>query len=175
MWTGMVQPQFNETYTFYTTTQDGVRLWVNGQLLVDDWMEQSPTESSGSIALQADRMYPITMEYYEDTGVSSAQLAWSSPSTTMSVIPQSQLYPQSPAGLTLIGVQAGSGVRIQVDGLPGKGYILQSSRDLKHWTALQTNLAAPDPNVSLPTNLTFFVDLTATNFPSRFYRVLQQP
>ena len=34
-WTGSVQPQFNETYTFYTTTDDGVRLWVNGQLLVD--------------------------------------------------------------------------------------------------------------------------------------------
>jgi hypothetical protein len=40
---------------------------------------------------------------------------------------------------------------------------------------LQTNLAVPDSSLSLPTNLTFFVDLKATNFPSRFYRVLQQP
>ena len=42
-WTGSVQPQFNETYTFYTTTDDGVRLWVNGQLLIDEWVDQSAT------------------------------------------------------------------------------------------------------------------------------------
>ena len=28
-WTGQVQPQFSETYTFYTQSDDGVRLWVN--------------------------------------------------------------------------------------------------------------------------------------------------
>src|SRR6185369_8914512 len=47
-WTGAVQPQFNETYTFYTTTDDGVRLWINGQLLIDHWVDQGPTEGSGS-------------------------------------------------------------------------------------------------------------------------------
>ncbi len=52
-WTGSVQPQFNETYTFYTTTDDGVRLWVNGQLLIDDWVDQSATTMSGSITLNA--------------------------------------------------------------------------------------------------------------------------
>jgi hypothetical protein len=175
MWTGMLQPQFNETYTFYTTTDDGVRLWVDGQLLVDEWVDQSATEWSGSILLQASRLYPITMQYYQNTGLSSAHLAWSSPSIAKSIVPQSQLYPQSPARLSLIGVPAGGGVQLRVNGLPGKDYILKASTDLKNWTALQTNLAVPDPNVSLPTNLTFFVDLTATNFPSRFYRVLQQP
>jgi hypothetical protein len=175
MWTGMIQSQFNETYTFYTTTDDGVRLWIDGQLLVDEWVDQFATEWSGSIVLQAGRLYPITMEYYQDTGPSSAQLAWSSPNVAKNVIPQSQLYPQSPARLSLSGVPAGSGVQLQVNGLLGKDYILQASTNLKNWVALQTNLAVPDPNVSLPTNLTFFVDLTATNFPARFYRVLQQP
>jgi hypothetical protein len=75
----------------------------------------------------------------------------------------------------LLGVPAGNGVQLEVNGLPGKDYILLASGDLKNWTALKTNLAVPDPNLSLPTNLTFFLDLKATNFPSRFYRVLQQP
>jgi hypothetical protein len=175
MWTGMLQPQFNETYTFYTTTDDGVRLWVDGQLLVDEWVDQFATEWSGSLVLQTGRLYPIAMQYYQNTGASSAQLAWSSPNTAKSIVPQSQLYPQSPARLWLLGVPAVTGVQLQVNGLPGKDYILQASTDLKNWTALQTNLAVPDPNVSLPTNLTFFVDLKATNFPSRFYRVLQRP
>jgi hypothetical protein len=115
------------------------------------------------------------MEFYQNGTTPSAQLAWSSPSTTRRIIPQSQLYPRSPARLSLLGVPAKSGVKLQVNGLPGKGYILQASTDLKSWTGLQTNLAVPDPSVALPTNLTFFVDLKVTNFPSRFYRVLQQP
>ena len=92
-WTGSVQPQFNETYTFYTTTDDGVRLWVNGQLLIDDWVDQSATTKSGSITLNAQQLYNIQMDYYEDGGNAVAQLAWSSPSTPQAIIPQSQLYP----------------------------------------------------------------------------------
>jgi hypothetical protein len=92
-WTGSVQPQFNETYTFYTTTDDGVRLWVNGQLLVDNWVDQAPATKSGSIALKAQQLYNIRMEYYENGGGAVAQLAWSSPSTPQTIIPKTQLNP----------------------------------------------------------------------------------
>src|SRR5262249_36940493 len=92
-WTGAVQPQFNETYTFYTTTDDGVRLWVNGQLLIDHWVDQGPTEWSGSISLVAQQRYNIQMDYYENGGGAVAMLSWSSPSTTKTIIPQNQLYP----------------------------------------------------------------------------------
>jgi len=92
-WTGSVQPQFAETYTFYTTTDDGVRLWVNGHLLIDHWVDQGATEWSGSITLAAQQRYNIQMDYYENAGGASATLAWSSPSTTKAIIPQTQLYP----------------------------------------------------------------------------------
>jgi uncharacterized repeat protein (TIGR03806 family) len=92
-WTGAVQPQFNETYTFYTTTDDGVRLWVNGQLLVNEWVDQGPTTWSGQITLVAQQRYNIEMDYYQNGGGAQAQLSWSSPSTPQAVIPQTQLYP----------------------------------------------------------------------------------
>ena len=91
-WTGQVQPQFSETYTFYTRTDDGVRLWVNGQLLVDKWVDQGPTEWSGTIALTANTKYNIQMDYYENGGGAVAQLSWSSPSTPKAIIPQSRLF-----------------------------------------------------------------------------------
>ena len=91
-WTGQVQPQFSETYTFYTRTDDGVRLWVNGQLLVDKWIDQGPTEWSGTIALTANTKYNIRMDYYENGGGAVAQLSWSSPSTPKAIIPQSRLF-----------------------------------------------------------------------------------
>ncbi len=42
-WTGCVQPQLDGTYTFSTTADDGVLLWVNGQLLANGWVDQAPT------------------------------------------------------------------------------------------------------------------------------------
>ena len=92
-WTGSVQPQFTETYTFAATSDDGVRLYVNGQLLVDEWVDQGPTTWTGSIPLVAQQRYDIVMEYYENGGGAVAQLAWSSPSTAVGIIPQNQLYP----------------------------------------------------------------------------------
>ena len=93
-WTGFVEAEFSQTYTFYTLTDDGVRLWVNGQLLIDRWVNQGPTEYNGSITLQAGTKYAIQMDYYDHTGGAVARLFWSSPSTPREIIPQSQLYPE---------------------------------------------------------------------------------
>ena len=102
-WTGSVQPQFNETYTFYTTSDDGCRLWVNGQLLVNDWVDQAPTTYQGSITLKAQQLYNIRMDYYQNGGGAVAQLQWSSPSTTEATIPQTQLNPYTnpPSGVVM--------------------------------------------------------------------------
>jgi len=94
-WTGLVQPHYSQTYTFYTSTDDGVRLWVNGQKLIDEWVDQAPTEWSGTITLTADQKYGIVMEYYENTGGASAKLSWSSTGQVKEIIPQTQLYPVS--------------------------------------------------------------------------------
>jgi uncharacterized repeat protein (TIGR03806 family) len=92
-WTGSVQPQFNETYTFYATADDGVRLWVNGQLLANSWIDQAPAAYQGSITLKAQQLYNIRMDYYQNGGGAEAMLAWSSHSTPQAIIPQTQLYP----------------------------------------------------------------------------------
>ncbi|MDE3248500.1 MAG: T9SS type A sorting domain-containing protein [Bacteroidota bacterium] len=104
-WTGKVQPNFSETYTFYTVSDDGIRLWVNGQLLVDNWVNQGATEKSGTISLVAGQFYDIVVEYYENTGEAVTKLLWSSTSTPKQIIPSSQLYPEAPAvaGVGLLG------------------------------------------------------------------------
>jgi RHS repeat-associated protein len=92
-WEGKVEPLYTQTYTFYTVSDDGVRLWVNGQLVIDKWFDQGPTEWSGQIALTAGQRYDIRMEFYENGGGATAKLLWSSASQAKGVIPQSQLYP----------------------------------------------------------------------------------
>jgi hypothetical protein len=110
-WTGCVQPQFNETYTFRTVADDGVRLWVNGQLLVDDWENQTATTNSGAITLRSQQLYNLRMDYFQNTGAAVAALAWSSPSTPQFIIPQSQLYPftNPPPAVALVSPTNGAG------------------------------------------------------------------
>jgi glucose/arabinose dehydrogenase len=92
-WTGQVQAQHSETYTFYTLSNDGIRLWVNGQLLIDNWTDHSAVENSGAIALAAGQRYALRLEFYENTGNARVRLSWSSPSTAKAVIPTSRLFP----------------------------------------------------------------------------------
>ena len=62
------------SYRFTTTTDDGVRLWVNGHLLIDQWHDQALSPHNGTIYLSGD--VPIKMEYYEHGGLASAWLTW---------------------------------------------------------------------------------------------------
>ncbi|MBN3942148.1 PA14 domain-containing protein [Nostoc sp. NMS9] len=101
-WTGQVEAKYSETYKFYTTADDGVRLWVNGQQIIDKFIDQPATESSGSIALVAGQKYDIKLEYYENKSNAVSQLRWSSASQAKEIIPQSQLYsPVLEASITL--------------------------------------------------------------------------
>jgi hypothetical protein len=61
-------------YRFQTGIDDGVRLWVNGHLLIDQWKDQASADYSATIYLAGD--VSIKMEYYENRGMAVAQLTW---------------------------------------------------------------------------------------------------
>jgi parallel beta-helix repeat protein len=92
-WRGLLRTSSAGTYTFYSFTDDGVRLWVNGQLIIDRWVDQAPTEASGTISLNADTWYSFTMEYYENGGGAVAVLYWQPPGEPKSLIPPDRLMP----------------------------------------------------------------------------------
>ena len=92
-WLGQVQPQYSQTYYFVTRTNDGVKLWVNGELLVDKWVNQAATDWTGAINLQAGVLYDIKMEYYQATGNGEAHLSWYSQNQVRQIIPTARLYP----------------------------------------------------------------------------------
>jgi hypothetical protein len=92
-WTGEVEAAFTENYTFYTNSDDGIRLWIDGQLIVENWTNHSATEDRGTIDLVAGNTYGLVMEFYEDGSGAVAELRWSSPSTPKQLIPQAALSP----------------------------------------------------------------------------------
>ncbi|MFN7329213.1 MAG: PQQ-dependent sugar dehydrogenase, partial [Bacteroidota bacterium] len=93
-WTGEIEAPLNGVYNFFTESDDGVRLWVDNQLLVDKWIPQPATEWSGSINLVQGTRYPIRIEYFEDGGGAVMKLRWAHPNISKQIIPQSQLYSQ---------------------------------------------------------------------------------
>ena len=92
-WSGELQPRFSETYSIATVSDDGVRLWLDGQLVIDNWSEHSVTENAVMVALTAGRRYPVKLEYFEQGGAAVARLLWSSSSESKKAIQTSQLYP----------------------------------------------------------------------------------
>jgi glucose/arabinose dehydrogenase len=93
-WSGQVQPQFTGPYTFYLASDDGARLRVNGQLVVDRWSKGRGSESSGVISLVAGQKYAMQVEYFEDRTNALVRLSWSSAAQPKQVVPQNRLYSQ---------------------------------------------------------------------------------
>ncbi|MEI6603804.1 MAG: DUF6288 domain-containing protein [Verrucomicrobiota bacterium] len=80
-WTGQLLAPESCSYRFSTLNSDGVRLWINGVMVLDDYTDQAIRWNDGiSIDLTAGHKYDMIMEYYDNTGNAAAKLKWSGPS-----------------------------------------------------------------------------------------------
>ncbi len=93
-WSGFVEASTTGTYRFRTVSDDGVRLWVSGVQLINNWTDHgATTNTSGTVSLVAGQRYPITMEFYEKGVYAVARLRWRTPGATSYVaIPANRLY-----------------------------------------------------------------------------------
>jgi len=91
-WTGYVNIPTTGDWTFYTSVDDGVKLYIDGALLIDKWIVQPETKYNNTVKLSAG-FHTIQMDYYENTGFTAARLYWSGPGiSTQTIIPQMYLY-----------------------------------------------------------------------------------
>jgi len=75
-WTGRLMPKTTGTYRFGASTDDGVRLWLDGKLLIDSWFDRGATLDAVTLKLEAGRAYDLRIDYYENDGWSYASLVW---------------------------------------------------------------------------------------------------
>jgi len=80
--TGQVLTHEAGEYTFITTSNDGIRVWVNDKLVIDNWTDHGVQIDIGKITLAANTKYNLKMEYYQTLGGAITKLAWITPSET---------------------------------------------------------------------------------------------
>jgi len=103
-WTGFIQPEFSEEHQFEVQADDGIRVWIDNQLVLSKW-EGAPAgaegfvmgnnnqnKEQGSIQLNAGKRYAIKVEYFEKQQNASARLFWSSKNTEKQIVRSSRLY-----------------------------------------------------------------------------------
>ena len=92
-WKGRIQPPFTGNYTFYVTC-NGVRLWVNNELIIDNLQGGRNIATYGGkiYSLKAGEQYDIMLEYLKKTGVAQCKMEWASAFLPREVVPQNQLY-----------------------------------------------------------------------------------
>ncbi len=135
-WTGVIVPRYSEKYTFSTYADDGVRLWVNNVLIIDDWKSHTPVTNKGSLDLVAGTLYDIRFEYFEDVKLCQVKLFWESKSQKSEVVPSSQLYHQASVYQAEKAVFSRSITENTNKGYTGDGYVnyINDAGSFVEWT-----------------------------------------
>lgn len=96
-WEGSVLPKFSELYQFEFEFRGRARIWVNNEMLIDDWTP-SPfiLARRAAVRLVAGQFMPLRIEYAADPAGALAILRWMSQNVPMEVIPTVRLFPEIP-------------------------------------------------------------------------------
>lgn len=75
-WSGKLAPTASGKYELGMTSDDGFRIYLNGKLLIDSWVDQAEVTKTASVDLKAGQSYDLRIEYYENAGGAMAKLGW---------------------------------------------------------------------------------------------------
>ncbi|WP_018619057.1 OmpA family protein [Spirosoma luteum] len=75
-WTGKLYAPKSGKYRFSALADDGVRVWVNGKKVIDEWRKQDDSNFTGDIALTGGRLYDLRIEYFNDWKGSVISVFW---------------------------------------------------------------------------------------------------
>jgi hypothetical protein len=102
-WTGRMEVSDSGEYTFHTFSNDGVRLWVDGREIINNWTDHSETRDTERVQLEAGRRYDVKLEYFFNGGQAVMKLWWSHGDEKPHPVPSSALWLPDGSGHGLRG------------------------------------------------------------------------
>ena len=97
-WTGTLDAPASGEYAFHTVSNDGVRLWIDDRLLVDDWTDHGEKEDTGRIVLRSGETYRVRLEFFYNGGQGVTKLRWTPPEGVKESVPTTVLHPGQGSG-----------------------------------------------------------------------------
>ncbi|HZC34063.1 MAG TPA: glycoside hydrolase family 3 C-terminal domain-containing protein [Chthoniobacterales bacterium] len=77
-WTGMIRSSDSGPHVFRARSDDGIRVFLNGELIIDDWQDHAPRTVTTTYRLEAGKTYALRIDYHNSSGAALAQFAWAS-------------------------------------------------------------------------------------------------
>ncbi|MEV7789390.1 LamG-like jellyroll fold domain-containing protein [Streptomyces sp. NPDC088106] len=103
-WTGQIEAPQDGDYTFYAIGDNGFRLFIDGEPVIDHWEPDWDREqTSAPITLKAGEKHDFRMEMFQDIGGANMFLRWSTPAMSKQLVPTSVFTP--PAGFEVFPVE----------------------------------------------------------------------
>lgn len=84
-WSGYIKPDKSDKYTFDVSSDDGIRLYLDDKLVIDDWNDHALLTNSYTVNLEANKFYKIKLEYYENGGGAIVKFGWRKPNDELIV------------------------------------------------------------------------------------------
>ena len=92
-WLGQLQAPISGDLTLIVRSDDGIRVWLDGRIVINDWIARAPAESRATFAAEAGRSYDIRIDYFEATGGADIALSWEGASLPRQIVPTTALMP----------------------------------------------------------------------------------
>lgn len=115
-WQGVLKVPATDDYTFYLMSDDGSRLYLNDELVVENWGDHGPIElASRSIRLRAGTETKLRVDYFEGDGIAQVALMWSATAIPKQVLPGRFIVQGSPTARPVPGADAGASAELLAD------------------------------------------------------------
>jgi hypothetical protein len=89
---GEIEAPVDGSYFFSVNADDGLRVWIDGQLIGEGVNPAGVNIVEASVPLTAGR-HAIRIDYYQEGGGKALELWWAPPGQPRQVVPPSALYP----------------------------------------------------------------------------------
>jgi hypothetical protein len=90
-WTGTLRVEKVGAYGFFTTSDDGSRLWIGGRIVVDNGGQHPMTDKAGKAELAAGD-HEIKLEYFQGGGEAGCKADWQPPGAARQPIPAKAFF-----------------------------------------------------------------------------------
>ncbi len=91
-WIGYIEVDKPGMYRFYLTTDDGSRLWIDDELVIDAWKDQPPTTYISKSIFLSKGYHRIKYYFYNRYAFAEAVLGWIPQDGEASIVPKNKFY-----------------------------------------------------------------------------------